>query len=113
MPAVDLMAKAIKESEERGARVTANRIYEMAEKYAFLNFLIDKTTSRLAETIMMIQFLAFKCSDVYKEKTNRKLGGDLWQRLKKYLKKRKGTQTDNESESLAQVEVEKQPKQGN
>lgn len=102
----------IKDSEERGARITANRIYEMAEKYAFLNFLIDKTTSRLAETILMIQFLAFKSADIYKEKTNRKLGGDLWAKIKKLIKRRKA-QTDNELESSAQVGAEKQLKPAN
>lgn len=104
-------ALPIKESEERGARITANRVYEMAEKYAFLNFLIDKTTSRLAETILMIQFLAFKSADVYKEKANRNLGGDLWQKLKRIIKRRKA-QTDTESEYLDRQGAEKQPKQG-
>lgn len=108
-----IKALPIKESEERGARITANRIYEMAEKYAFLNFLIDKTTSRLAETILMIQFLAFKSADVYKEKANRSLGGDLWQKIKRIIKRRKGTQTDTESAYSERQEVEKQPKQGN
>ena len=103
----------IKESEERGARITANRIYEMAEKYAFLNFLIDKTTSRLAETILMIQFLAFKSADVYKEKANRSLGGDLWQKIKRIIKRRKGTLMDRESESLEPQEVGKRHNQEN
>lgn len=98
---------AIKDSEERGARITASRIYEQAQKYAFLQFLIDKTTSRLAETILMLQFLSFKASDVYAEKTKRKLGGDIWQKVKKYIKKRKA-QTDNVSESSEQVVPEKQ-----
>ena len=103
----------IKESEERGARITANRIYEMAEKYAFLNFIIDKTTSRLAETILMIQFLAFKSADIYNEKTNRKLGGDLWAKIKKLIKHRKTTQTDSALESSAHQEVERQQKPAN
>lgn len=103
----------IKEGEERGARITSDRIYEMAEKYAFLNFIIDKTTSRLAETILMIQFLAFKSADIYNEKTNRKLGGDLWQKIKKLIKRRKTAQMDSESESLAPQEVGRPPKAEN
>lgn len=99
----------IKESEERGARITANRIYEMAERYHFLNFLIDKTTSRLAETILMIQFLAFKSADIYNEKTNRKLGGDLWAKIKKLIKRRKA-QMGNELESSEPQEVGRPPK---
>lgn len=103
----------IKESEERGARITSDRIYEMAERYQFLNFLIDKTTSRLAETILMIQFLAFKSADVYNEKTNRKLGGDLWAKIKKLIKRRKTAPTDSESEYLAHQEAERQQKPAN
>lgn len=103
----------IKESEERGARITSDRIYEMAEKYAFLNFLIDKTTSRLAETILMIQFLAFKSADVYKEKANRNLGSDLWQKIKKYIKHRKTAQMDSESGYSAHQEVGRPPKAEN
>lgn len=98
----------IKPNEEVGAKVTSDRIYNMAEKYAFLRFLIDKRSTRLGETILMIQFLTSKASAVYKEKRNRKLGLDLWQKFKKLLKK--GNRA-NDTVFLAQAEAEKQQKQ--
>ena len=99
----------IKPNEEVGAKVTSDRIYNMAEKYAFLRFLIDKRSTKLGETILMIQFLTSKASAVYKEKRNRKLGLDLWQKFKKLLKK--GSSRANDTDYLVQAAAEKQQKQ--
>ena len=97
----------IQPNEEAGARVTSDRIYEMAEKYKFLRFMIDRRSTRIGETILMIQFLTSKAGAVYYEKRKQKLGGVLWQKAAKFFKRNKG----KDSASLAQVEAEKPQKQ--
>ena len=97
----------IKQNEEAGARATASRIYEMAEKYKFLRFMIDKRSTRLGETILMIQFLTSKAGAVYYEKRKQKLGGVLWQKAIKLFKRNKA----KDSAYLEQVAAEKQQKQ--
>lgn len=97
----------IKPNEEMGARATASRIYEMAEKYKFLRFMIDKRSTRLGETILMIQFLTSKAGAVYYEKRKQKLGGVLWQKATKLFKRNKAKDSDYSE----QVAAEKQQKQ--
>lgn len=75
----------IQQKEMAGARITSDRLYETAEKYAFMRPLIRRNTSRVMETILMIQFIGGKASAVYKEKTNISLGGVLWKKTKKVL----------------------------
>lgn len=105
-------ALPIKASEEAGARITSNRIYEMAQKYAFLRFIIDKRSTRIGETILMIQFLAFKASDVYKEKTKLNLGGTLWQKVKGLFNKRRQATVKDTAYSEPPV-AERQPRPEN
>ena len=98
----------IKQNELAGARITSDRLYETAEKYAFMRPLIRRNTSRVVETILMIQFIGGKASAVYKEKTSLNLGGVLWKKAKKALgiKQKVAIATD----SLAQAGAEKQQK---
>ena len=102
----------IKPSEEVGARITSDRIYEMAEKYAFLRFIIDKRSTRVGETILMIQFLAFKAGDVYREKTKSNLGSMIWKKTKGLFNRHRQT-TGIDMAYSAPVEPEKQQKQEN
>ena len=101
----------IKQNELAGARITSDRLYETAEKYAFMRPLIRRNTSRVVETILMIQFIGGKASSVYKEKTSLNLGGVLWKKAKKALgiKQKVAIATD----SLAQAGAEKQQKPAN
>ena len=107
----DIKSMPIRPEEEQGARVTANRIYDMAEKYAFMRFMINKNSSRVLETILMIQFITGKASAVWKEKTNMSLGSILWKRTKKALHLTGKKQTESESEYSEPVDPEKQQKQ--
>lgn len=75
----------IKENEMTGARITSDRLYDTAEKYAFMRPIIRRNTTRVMETILMIQFITGKASAVYKEKTNLNLGGILWKKAKKVM----------------------------
>ena len=97
----------IQPNEEISARAAASRIYAMAEKYAFLRFIIDRRSSAMGETILAVQFLFMKASAVYAEKKNRKLGGDLWAKLFRRKAKAKDTAYS------APVDPEKQQKQEN
>ena len=101
----------IKQNELAGARITSDRLYETAKKYAFMRPLISRNTSRVVETILMIQFIGGKASSVYKEKTSLNLGGVLWKKAKKALglKQKVAIATD----SLAQAGAEKQQKPAN
>jgi hypothetical protein len=105
----NIQSLPIQPNEEPGARVTSNRIYEMAEKYKFLQFMIDKRSTRLGETILMIQFLTSKAGAVYYEKKKQKLGGVLWQKATKILKRNKGKDTAYSAQAVA----EKQPAPAN
>ena len=100
----------ISEKEEFGARATSNRIYEMAQKYKFLNFLIDKRSTRLGETILIVQFLTSKAGAVYYEKRKKKLGGAVWEKAKKILGKQNKAK---DTAYLAQADAAKQQKQEN
>ena len=105
-------ALPIKQSEEPGARITSNRIYEMAQKYAFLRFIIDKRSTRIGETILMIQFLALKAGDVYREKTKANLGGALWQKAKGIFNRRRQATAKDTAYSVPPA-AEKQQKPEN
>ena len=96
----------IKEREMAGARITSNRLYSMAEKYAFMRPLISKNTTHAMETIIMIQFVVGKASDVYKEKTNVNLGGIVWKKAKKML----GIKTAKDTGFLGHPDAVKQQK---
>ena len=75
----------IKQNEMAGAHITSDRLYETAKKYAFMRPLIRRNTSRIMETILMIQFIGGKASAIYKEKTSLSLGGVIWKKAKKAL----------------------------
>ena len=96
--------------ELSGARITSNRLYEMAEKYAFMRPLIKRNTSRIMETILILQFIGGKAQAVYKEKTSLNLGGVIWKKAKKIFGIKPKVA---ESESLEQVVAEKPTKAEN
>ena len=102
---LNVQSLPIKQNEEAGAKVTSNRIYEMAEKYAFLRFMIDRRSTRLGETILMVQFLTSKAGAVYMEKRNKKLGVEVWKKAKRIF--RLGSKA-KDTASLAQAAAEKQ-----
>ena len=99
----------IKQNEMAGARITSDRLYETAEKYAFMRPIIRRNTSRVVETILMIQFIGGKASAVYKEKTSLNLGGTIWKKAKKVLGIK--TKVASGSDYSAQADAEKQQKQ--
>lgn len=98
--------------EASGARLTSDRLYESAEKYAFMRPLIRRNTTRVMETLLILQFISGKACAVYKEKTNINLGGILWKKAKKMLGLNK-TQTDGASGFSGQADAEKQQKAEN
>ena len=102
----------IKQNEMTGARLTSDRLYETAEKYAFMRPIIRRNTTRVMETILILQFISGKACAVYKEKTNLNLGGILWKKAKKVLGFKKQTAVAV-SDSLAQADAEKQQKAEN
>lgn len=93
--------------EASGARLTSDRLYDSAEKYAFMRPLIRRNTTRIMETLLILQFISGKACAVYKEKTNINLGGILWKKAKKVLGFKKQT-AGADSESLAQAVAVKQ-----
>ena len=101
----------IQQKEMAGARITSDRLYETAEKYAFMRPLIRRNTSRVMETILMIQFIGGKASAVYKEKTSLNLGGVLWKKAKKVfgIKQKVASVSDYSEQAVA----EKQQKADN
>lgn len=106
----DIKSMPIQPAEEQGARVTSNRIYEMAEKYAFMRFMINKNNSRILETILMIQFITGKASAIYREKTNISLGSILWKKTRKALHLTGKKPMESESAYSEPVDPEKQQK---
>lgn len=101
---------SIKEREEAGAIITSNRIYEMATKYAFMRPLIQKNTTKVVETILMIQFVGGKISDVYREKTSLNLRTVLWKKAKKAFGFK--TKMAKDMDCLVPADAVKQQKQG-
>lgn len=96
--------------EASGARLTADRLYESAEKYAFMRPIIRRNTTRVMETLLILQFISGKACAVYKEKTNLNLGGILWKKAKKMIGFKAKNTMGTESVYSAQAVVEKQQK---
>lgn len=99
--------------EASGARLTSDRLYESAEKYAFMRPLIRRNTTRIMETLLILQFISGKACAVYKEKTNLNLGGILWKKAKKMIGFKGKTQAESASGFSAQVDAEKQQNPAN
>lgn len=99
--------------EASGARVTSDRLYESAEKYAFMRPLIRRNTTRIMETLLILQFISGKACAVYKEKTNLNLGGILWKKAKKMIGIKGKTSMDGASGFSGLAGAEKQQNQEN
>lgn len=99
--------------EVSGARLTSDRLYESAEKYAFMRPMIRRNTTRIMETLLILQFISGKACAVYKEKTNLNLGGILWKKAKKIIGIKGKTSTDGASVYSGLAGAEKQQKAEN
>ena len=96
----------IKQNELAGARITSDILYESCEKYAFMRSIIRKSSIRIVETILMIQFIWTKAFNVYQEKKN--VGGAIWKKVKRVFGGKQ--KTVDVLESLEPQVAEKQQK---
>lgn len=103
----DCQSLAIQGDEELGARATSNLIYKQAEKYKFLNWIIERGNGRFGEAVLVISFMIKKVNNVAKEKKISNVWGKIWQKLTKFSLRKK---TVKESASSERPVAEKQAK---
>lgn len=72
----------IKQNEEPGARKTSEKLYQMAKKYRFLNFLVSKQSTWLADAALIGVFVYGKANAVIEEKTKLSITNMIFGKLK-------------------------------
>ena len=95
----------IRPEEELGARKTADKLYNAASKYKFLEFMINKKSGWIADTALVVLFVTRKTKDVIEEKASETVKKKFFGGLLKWLPGKKASA----SVSSAQVAAEKQP----
>jgi hypothetical protein len=95
--------------EEKGAKATAGRLYEICTRYDWLNFIVQRDSQWLADMALIAGFVAIKTNAVTKEVT----GYDLKKGVKLWLKQKTQSNRRRGWGFLARRAAEKQPKQEN
>lgn len=96
--------------EGRGARCTSNRLYQLAGRYKFLHFMIDRRSGWLADATLIGLFVSMKANAVVEEATNLSLKDVLKGKVKSWLKIKQTTVKRGGSGFLGRLGLGKQPK---
>ena len=101
----NIKSMPIQSHEEVGARRTSDKLYEMAQKYPFLRFMIKTESTWLADVSLIGLFVYGKTNAILEEKAGFGLNRIIFGRFYKWFPKRK------ESGFLARLGLGKRQKQ--
>ncbi|GHU01500.1 hypothetical protein FACS1894186_4330 [Alphaproteobacteria bacterium] len=102
----------VQDAEMKGAEVTASKLYDMAQKYRFMRFLIEKDLSVWATWIIIAQFVGRKTDAVVEECCHFSIKEMAIKKVRKWLRIGKKQESENPSASgfLERLGLAKQPK---
>ncbi len=99
--------------EGKGARCTSNRLYQLANRYKFLHFMIDRRSGWLADASLICLFVGMKANAVVEEATSLSLKDVLKGKMKSWLRIKPSPAKLGGSGFLGRLGLGKQAKQGN
>lgn len=96
--------------EGRGARCTSNRLYQLAGRYKFLHFMIDRRSGWLADATLIGLFVSMKANAIVEEAAHLSLKDILKGKLKSWFKIKQTTVKRGGSGFLGRLGLGKPPK---